>query len=212
MRNLSILAAAGLVFTVACGGNEPQPQTPESEPMTASTTPDMPAPAPTVAEPAPAAPAEPPPPPNAEIKLAAFKIAPSKGKAIEVKEDGSIMSGGKPAGKIAGDHIEDTAGEPLVTLGSDGSVTGKNVTGSWKFEGDELVGEGGKKVSVADDGTINSLKDEKAKPEKWGKADAGAKEAKQTAALVAVAWLMPKPAPEKKAAEKPAAAPAEKAQ
>ncbi len=130
------------------------------------------------------------------ITLAAMKFTAAKGKkpkAIDVKGDGSVTADGKPAGKVAGDHVEDAAGKTLVSVSNDGAISGDTVKPGLKFSGDDVVDDGGAKVvTVGDDGTVQVLAGKKL--DTWGKADGGGS-AKRAAAIVAVAWLMPPAAP-----------------
>lgn len=191
-----ILFASFLV--AACGGENPEPKTPETEATPAASAPaDMP-PASgekTATETAPAPADKPvekaaPAPEKPSLAVAAMKFTPkAKGKKLEVKADGSVVADGKAAGKIAGDHIEDSSGKALVTLGTDGSLSGDNLKPGAKVSGDEVVADDGSKVSVGDDGTV-TVQDGAGKPQQVGKFD-NVGSAKKTAALVVVAWMMP---------------------
>lgn len=191
------------ILAAACGGSEPETKTPAPEPVasaSAAPTTDMPAPAPTAAaEPAPAAEKAPEPAP-VKIAIAPLKFKAKKGKAkaVEIKDDGSIQADGKPVLKINGDHIEDAMGKTVVTLGADGALTSEEFL-SFKFEGDDIVGADGSKVSVGEDGTVTGTFNKKT--ETWGKFDS-AGSAKKTAALVSLALYAPKAAPAKAEATK----------
>lgn len=194
---LSAILFASL-FVAACGGDKPEPKTPDTEATpAASATADMPAPMsdktgtdtgggdkPAVDKPAPA-------PEKPSLAVAAMKFMPkAKGKKLEVKTDGSVMADGKAAGKIAGDHIEDSSGKALVTLGSDGALSGDNLKSGAKVSGDDVVADDGSKVTIADDGTV-TVQDGAGKPQQVGKFE-NVGSAKKTAALIVVAWMMPK--------------------
>lgn len=185
----------------ACGGDKPEVKAPEGEtPAVASNAPaDMPAPASTTADKPADKPADAPAdkpaaaPEKPSLAVAAMKFTPkAKGKKIEVKADGSVMADGKAAGKIAGDHIEDASGKALVTLGTDGALAGEGLKAGAKMSGDDVVAEDGSKVTVGDDGTV-TVQDGAKKPEQVGKFE-NVGSAKKTAALIVVAWMMPKAA------------------
>jgi hypothetical protein len=210
------------LLVAACGGDKPEPKTPETEttPAAAATT-DMPAPsgdktgtdtAATGDKPAGDATTTPAPAPEKpSLAVAAMKFTPkAKGKKIEVKADGSVMADGKAAGKIAGDHIEDSSGKALVTLGTDGALSGDNLKAGAKVSGDDVVADDGSKVTVGDDGTV-TVQDGAGKPHAVGKFD-NVGTAKKTAALIVMAWMMPHgaAAPAGKPAGKPGAKPAGK--
>jgi len=147
-----------------------------------------------------------PPDVKPPITVAAMKFAIAKGKkgpkAIEVKADGSVTADGKPAGKLAPDHVEDAAGKTLVSVSNDGAISGDKVAPGLKFSGDDVVGDDGAKlVTIGDDGTLQMMAGKKM--DTWGKFDGGGS-AKKAAAVVAVAWLMPAPAAAKPPAKPPA--------
>jgi hypothetical protein len=149
-------------------------------------------------------PADAPKPP---ITVAAMKFTAAKGKkpkAIEIGADGAVKADGKPAGKVAGDHVEDATGNHLVDVSNDGALTGGTVKAGLKFSGDDVVDDSGAKVvTVGDDGTVQIMAGKAmATYGKWDNAAASKKEA----AVVAVAWQMP-PAAAAKPAGKPKPAP-----
>lgn len=138
-------------------------------------------------------PADAPKPP---ITVAAMKFTAAAGKkpkAIEIGADGSVKADGKPAGKVAGDHVEDAAGKTLVSVTNDGAISGDTVKAGLKFSGDDVVDDSGAKVvTVGDDGSVQILAGKKMVAYgKWDNASASKKEA----AVVAVAWQMPPAAP-----------------
>jgi len=206
-----------LLTVAACGGKKP-PAPPSMEAVDASAA-DMPAPPSTVGLTSDAAPssnggstatADPPPAPaNIALPTATAK-ATLKGKkpgAVEIKADGSVSSGGKMIGKIAGMAMQNADGKDLLKVGSDGAVTTDSGAAYGSFTGDELTLAKGDKVSVGDDGAVTMTTAGKAAP--LGKFEnLGA--AKKAAAL-AVAFLNAPPAAEKPATlAKPAGKPAPK--
>jgi len=210
-----------LLTVAACGGKKP-PAPPSMEEVDASAA-DMPAPPSTVGLTSDAGPssdggstatADPPPAPaNIALPTATAK-ATLKGKkpgAVEIKADGSVSSGGKMIGKIAGMAMQNADGKDLLKVGSDGAVTTDSGAAYGSFTGDELTLAKGDKVSVGDDGAVTMTTAGKAAP--LGKFEnLGA--AKKAAAL-AVAFLNAPPAAEKpatpaKPAGKPAGKPAPK--
>lgn len=201
-------ALSAILLAAACGGSDkPEPKAPETEPVASAAPADLPPPPATAAvEPAPA-PA--PAPEPVKLDVAAAKFTPAKtaknAKAFEVKADGTVQSGGKPVLKVSGDHLEDATGKTVLTVGTDGTLTGADYKSGFKFQGDDIVSEDGAKVSVAEDGTVNGTFNKKT--DTLGKFDSAS--AKKTAALVSFVLLAPKDAvkaapaaPEGKAAGK----------
>ncbi|HVH48241.1 MAG TPA: hypothetical protein VM925_38170 [Labilithrix sp.] len=190
-----ILLASALVLSLAaaaCGESKPA-KSPDNAGITetSSTKEDMPAPPAKEAD-APATPVTDhaaAPTAGGVIKLAALKVTPAKkgkDKAVELKEDGTVTIDGKPAAKIKGDQVDSSGGTSMLTVGVDGSLVGNGVKPGYKFDGDDLVTEGGAKLSVGDDGTITITKD--GKSETLAKAEGGAS-AKRAALIVTVLWL-----------------------
>lgn len=210
--------------SIACGekppAKEPEPTMPSSamdagETATPTSTTESHADAGAAAA-ATAAPTETAPPPAAaklELPAAAAKLKfkMKKDFDVELKSDGSVMSGGKPAAKIMGMELQDPGGKTQLKVDADGTITTGDGAAYAKFEGDDLASLAGAKYSIADDGTLNST-DEKGKKASMGKAE-GVGSAKR-AALLSVAFVMwgtkaPAPPAGKAEAKKPAA-PAEK--
>lgn len=152
---------------VACGGGK-GPTSPESNAGITETSAkeDMPPPPNEAHAEAAAAPTvEGPGAAGGVIKLAAMKLTPAKkgkgDKPIELKEDGTILVDGKPAARVKGDQVDSSGGTSMVTVGVDGSLVGNGVKPGYKFEGDELTGESGLKLTVGDDGSVTASKDGK---------------------------------------------------
>jgi hypothetical protein len=213
-RSLVILPLFALLTTAACGSTPP-PTPPSAESVDASPVSDMPAPtattlatgdagppsevAPGIAEPAPA-------PATLALPTATAKIA-LKGKKpgnVELKSDGSVMSGGKAVAKIVGMSLLSPEGKGLLTVGSDGAVTADGAPyGS--FSGDELTLAKGDKAGIGDDGAVTWTT--AGKPAPLGKFEnVGA--AKRAAVLTVAFVVAPPTAPA--AAATPAAKPAAK--
>jgi hypothetical protein len=202
------LLLAGLVAlslsAAACGGDKKPAASPDGITETSSTKEDMPPPPATEAK-AEAAPTEPkaegPGAAGGVIKVVAMKITPAKkgkDKAVELKDDGTVLIDGKPAAKMKGDSVDSSGGTSMVTVGVDGSLVGNGVKNGYKFDGDDLVHESGLKLSVADDGTINVTKD--GKTEALAKTDGKASSAKRAALVATVLWMtVPSGAPAKAA-------------
>jgi hypothetical protein len=178
----------------ACGGPSNPAQSPEGNAAIteASAKEDMPPP-PAKEGDAPAAPAadtkgaENTGAAGGVIKLAAMKVTPAKkGKAVELKEDGTVVIDGKPAAKIKGDSVDSTGGTSMLTVGVDGSLVGNGVKAGFKFEGDDVVNDKGMKLSVGDDGAVTASKD--SKTETIAKAEGGAA-SKRAALILTVLWL-----------------------
>jgi hypothetical protein len=189
MRTLKALSAVAVLAVLQACGGEPKPaHSPEPTLTSDSSQADMPAaPADKASEPAtedkPGADAQ-----SGIIKVAAMKLVPAKkgkdDKAVELKADGTITVDGKPFAKVAGDQVDALdGGGTLVTVGIDGSLVGQAVKPGFKFDGDDLVTDTGAKLSIGDDGTLTSTKDDKA--ETLGKLEGG-EQAKRAALIVAV--------------------------
>ena len=208
------------LLALSCGGSDKKAKSPDSNSGITETSsqPDMP-PAPTKEDPtAKSADGKDTSTSNTGaaggmIPLAALKIVPAAkekpaakkdpkatstsnsmaaDKPIELKADGTILYDGKAVAKIAGDQVQDTTGNTLLTVGVDGSLVGNGVKGGMKFQGDELTADNGAKVAIADDGTISGTKD--GKTETLGTVEGG-KSAKRAALVVVAVWLMSSGAP-----------------
>ena len=203
-----------LLTTAACGSKKP-PAPPSTDSLDAAAGTDMPAPPSTVASEGDAGPpsdaggsATPPPAASATLALptATAKVA-LKGKKpgnVELKSDGSVMSGGKAVGKISGMALQNADGKSVLTVGSDGAVTSDGATAYGSFTGDELTLAKGDKLGIADDGTVTMTTGGKAAP--LGKFENVG--AAKRAAVLAVAFVVAPPAAEKPAAPvKPAGKP-----
>ena len=197
MKSRLILAPVFVLAFVAaaCGGDKKPAESPESNAgitETSATKEDMPPP-PAKEGDVPEAQAkdEGPGAAGGMMKLAAMKLTPVKkgktDKAVEVKDDGSVLIDGKPAATIKGDQVDSTGGTSMLTIGVDGSLVGNGVQPGYKFEGDDLVHESGMKLSVGDDGTITATKDGKSEP--VVKTEGGAATAKRAALVAAVLWM-----------------------
>jgi hypothetical protein len=213
-KALSLLLVSSMfVVGAACGGKEPvPPKPPESEPVGASEAgADMPAPPATSlatgggdagAAEASTAPTPPPTPVGVTLPSDTVKIA-LKGKKtanLELKSDGTVMSGGKPAAKITSSEVQDKDGKAVLSVSGD-AVNTPSGTSVANFQGDDLVGAKGDKLSMKDDGTLTWTSGGKDSPA--GKAE-GASSAKRATLLAAWFVLSPPPAPEKAAPAKPA--------
>lgn len=189
----SILVVCSGLTVTACGGDDKQVKAPEASITETSTQEDMPPPpakdGDTAAAPA-EAPAEGPGAVGGVIKIVAMKLTSAKkgkgDKAVELKEDGTVLVDGKPAATIKGDQVDSTGGTSMLTVGVDGSLVGNGVKPGFKLEGDEIVGESGVKLTVGDDGTITATKDGKSEP--IAKAENGAA-SKRAALVAAVLWM-----------------------
>ncbi|MBX3186234.1 MAG: hypothetical protein KF819_04430 [Labilithrix sp.] len=217
-----LLACVAVVSSlVACGGPDKPPKAPDMEPVgTESAAADMPAaPEKTVADaPAPAEAAPPPgiPDPNAGSTTLALPPSPAKislkGKKaanVELKPDGTILSGGKAVAKVAGMTLESADGKPALSVGNDGAVTTADGISYGSFAGDELtIVKSGDKLALGDDGTLTLTAS--GTPSALGKFE-NAGTAKRSAVLAAAFVIAPPTgdakAPAKPASGKPAAKP-----
>lgn len=162
------------------------------------------------------------PMPTAAAKLT-FKT--KAAYTVEVKSDGAVTSGGKPAAKVMGMELQDDKGKTALKVDGDNIANAEGGPYA-KFEGDDLVALNGVKYNIGDDGALSST-DDKGKKAALGKSE-GVGAAKRTA-LLAVAFVMwgqkapaapagkadpkkpgDKPAGDKPAEKKPAGKPAGK--
>lgn len=200
------LVSSFVVANAACGGGSPTPPKPPEEPVGAADSgADMPAPPSTgsdagaSAEPASTGSTEtaaaPPTPVGVSLPKDTVKIA-LKGKktaTLELKSDGTVMNAGKAAAKITSSEVQDKDGKALLTVSGD-AVNTPAGTSVANFQGDDLVGAKGDKLSMKDDGSLTWTAGGKDTPA--GKAEGGA--AAKRATLLA-AWFVLSPPPKEKA-------------
>ncbi|MDB4941791.1 MAG: hypothetical protein JWP97_1325 [Labilithrix sp.] len=200
--SVSLLA---LLATAACGSKKPA-HPPESDALDASASADMPGMPDTTGSvdggaTGSSASSDSTPPPAATLSLptANAKAALKGKKALELKADGTVSSGGKAVAKISGMTLQNADGsKSLLNVGGDGAVTaGESATAYGSFSGDDLTLAKGDKVSVGDDGTV-SWTSGAGKAATLGKFEnlGGAKRA----GALAVAFVVAPPAAEKAAA------------
>ena len=209
MKVLSVGLVSLVLLTTACG-SKPKPA---EDPTTTASTPaaaaeDMPS-APTTAAPstttpgtdtaaapAPAAPAP------VTLKIVALKLTvPAKDakklgyKALEVKDDGSILADGKPRMKIVGGALRSSEDAAMFAVGEDGKVTDAAGNDVGKFESnDDLVMKDGSKLVVSDDGFVQLI-DGKGKANVLGpKFESAPAWAKREAAMIGLTFNSPAPA------------------
>ena len=222
MRRITIALATLAALATACGGKPPKTA---DDTTTTSTTPptgeDMPA-SPSTAGPSTAstaatvdtaAPTTAAPPAAPAIKIVALKLmSPPKDakkagfKAIEVKDDGSVLSDGKPVMKLVGNELQDAQGTTVYAIAADGSVTGAGGAAVGKFgSGDELTLASGAKLVVSDDGLIQ-MTDDKGKTTALGpKFESAPAWAKREAALLGLSFAAAPAGGSPSTAAKPAA-------
>jgi hypothetical protein len=117
--------------------------------------------------------------------------------AIEVKDDGTVMAGGKPAGKFVGAELHDASDALIASVAADGTITITGAQKKVKFnDKDEVEIEGGAKIAIGDDGVVKSM-DATGKPDK----DSGKLKitgfkptARRAATLLVLSMLIMKPA------------------
>ncbi len=148
------------------------------------------------------------------LKIVALKLSvPAKDakklgyKALEVKDDGSILADGKPRMKLVGGALRSIDDAPMFSIAEDGKVTDAAGNDIGKFaDNDELVLKGGGKLVVSDDGFVQAI-DGKGKTNVLGpKFESAPAWAKREAALIGLSFNTPAPAaaPAAKPATKPA--------
>jgi hypothetical protein len=171
MKVLPVGFVALALLTSACG-SKPKPA---DDPTTTGSTPaagaeDMPAGPTTAAAPStttPAADTAVTPPPAAApvtLKIVALKLTvPAKDakklgyKALEVKDDGSILADGKPRMKIVGGALKGSDDAAMFSIAEDGSVTGPSGDVGKFSSNDDLVLKDGGKLVVSDDGFVQMI-------------------------------------------------------
>ncbi len=198
MRNLLLtLAPCAAALLLACGGGDnPPPNTADNAPSASAPVDTAPAPADTTPTPEPSASAPPadttPPPPPAPppITVSALKFTASGPGFVsaELQADGSIVVKGKTVAKINNNEVDDPAGKALFSVGTDGSLSGDGLEKKASFSGDDLTGDEGVKISIADDGTV-SFTGPKGKTKKIGKIDNVGSAKRAAAIVVAYHWL-----------------------
>jgi hypothetical protein len=139
----------------------------------------------------------------APLKVTALKSG-AKDKPVELKADGTVIVDGKAVAKIKGDEVDSLEGTSMVTVGVTGALVGNGVKAGLKFDGDDVVGEDGLRLTIGDDGTVTGSKDGKSEP--LFKAEGGGS-AKRAALVVALLWMtvpatIGAPEPEKKGGKK----------
>jgi hypothetical protein len=159
----SVVSSIGLGLLIlgayACGGDKPPPATPDNTASTSDAGADMPSTdtakgdgGATTASTGDTPTTPPPAPAKLDLPAASAKFK-LKGKDIEIKSDGTVNTGGKPTHKIAGMELQDKDAKSLLKVGDDGTVT-MSADGSpyGKFDGDDMTGNDGSKLSAGDDG------------------------------------------------------------
>jgi hypothetical protein len=190
MKLRVLLAAVIVTFsaTAACAGDRSGASSPESNAGITETSAKADVPPASKAAPASAVPSS--TIDGATIKFGAMKLAPAKpgktDRSLEIKADGTIVLDGKPVAKFKGDRVDSIEGAPMATMSGTGVLAGSGVKPGLKFEGDDLVGDDGMKLSIGDDGTITASR--AGKSETIGKAEGGSS-AKRAALIAAVLWM-----------------------
>ena len=130
---------------------------------------------------------------------------------IEIKNDGTVNTAGKPTHKLMGMELQDKDGKGLLKVDGDGNVTQSGDSSAYgKFEGDDLTMNDTSKLSVGDE---ISQTDAKGKKTVLGKGEGVGSAKKATALVVAFnIWgAKPPPAPKAKPGDKkPGDKPADK--
>ncbi len=94
------------------------------------------------------------------MKITAGKVT------MEVKDDGTVMVGGKAGGKFVANELHDASDAVIASVAADGTIT---ITGAQKKvtfnDKDEAEIEGGAKIAIGDDGVVKSM-DATGKPNK----------------------------------------------
>jgi hypothetical protein len=198
MRNLLLtLAPCAAAMLLACGGGDnPPPNTADNAPSASAPPADSTPPPADTTPPAPSASAPPvdttpaPPPAPPPITVSAFKFTASGPGFVsaELQADGSIVVKGKTVAKINNNEVDDPTGKALFAVGPDGSLSGDGLEKKASFSGDDLTGDDGVKISIADDGTV-SFTGPKGKTKKIGKIDSVGSAKRAAAIVVAFHWL-----------------------
>jgi hypothetical protein len=173
MKNVALVALAGLALTVAACGKEPPPT---AAPTTAAMTPPA-APAATDATPSATATATPTTPSTTTASsVHAVTVVPLKlvttpagfaklhFKTIELRADGTLVRDGKPYAQLTPDAVNTLddknvvnngkSGKPAIAIGHDGTLTQSNGSLAQLTTTDTLTNSAGESFTIADDGTV----------------------------------------------------------
>jgi hypothetical protein len=208
MRNKLLTTLAALSFlgpvalSYACGGGGGD-TAPTNNPTSSATATTPPTDSNTATATASSAAVDPPKPvaPQYALGITSAKFTPDKTaklKAIEVKDDGSVNLGGRPAYQLVNNELRDTTGTALLRVGKDGVVTQGDGKAFGNFDGsDAMQINGGASITLGDDGVLKVL-DAPTKPSKTMKGKFDHVDAKGRRALitvVAIEWMLAASAP-----------------
>jgi len=166
MRTKTLLVVlpflAPVALSYACGGGGGDTASTNTPTSSASTTAAPPASttAPTASS---SAAVEPPKPvePQYVIPVVAAKLTPDKTaklKAIEVKDDGTVNLGGRPAYKLVNNELRDTTGTPLLRVTKDGVVTQGDGKAFGQFDDKDVMQiPPAATITLGDDGVVKVL-------------------------------------------------------
>ncbi len=193
---------APIALSYACGGGSSDTG-PANNPTSSATTTAAPPASTTAASGSSSAAAVDPPKPVEQYMLgiSAAKLTPDKAaklKAIEVKDDGSVNLGGRPAYKLVNNELRDTTGTALLKVTKDGVVTQGDGKAFGNFDDkDAMQIAGGASITLGDDGVLKVL-DKPNTPSKTlkGKFDkVDAKGRRSLIMVVAIEWMLAASAP-----------------
>jgi hypothetical protein len=199
IKALAVISFLAPLVAFACGGGGGDTAPPANPTASATTSSAAPTDSTTAAPTASATVA--PPVDTYALGVTAAKFTPDKTaklKAIEVKDDGSVNLGGRPAYKLVGAELRDTTNTPLLRVTKDGVVTQGDGKAFGNFDGsDAMQINGGASITLGDDGMLKVL-DAPAKPSKTmkGKFDhVDAKGRRALVTVVAIEWMLAASAP-----------------
>ncbi len=209
MRTTTLLTPLAVVsfllpvaLSYACGGGGGE-TAPTNNPTSTATSSAAPPDTGTTASASATVSAAPPKPvePQYMLGITSAKLTPDKTaklKAIEVKDDGSVNLGGRPAYKLVNNELRDTTGTALLRVGKDGVVTQGDGKPFGNFDANDAMQiNGGASITLGDDGVLKVL-DAPAKPSKTMKGKFDHVDAKGRRALitvVAIEWMLAASAP-----------------
>jgi hypothetical protein len=104
------------------------------------------------------------------VLVTPLDFAPTKGskfKPMKLKSDGTIAYPDKVIAKLEADKLSDDDGSAIAEFAAEGKILIGGVESKFKFnEQNELLGDNGFKIAVADDGTPTIIEKANTPPEK----------------------------------------------
>jgi hypothetical protein len=180
MKNVALVALAGLALTVAaCGNDAAPPAAPTTSAIAPPAAPAVPA-APAATDATPTATATATTPSTTGSSVHAVTVVPLKlvttpagftkhhFKTIELRADGTLVRDGKAYAQLTPDAVNTLddknvvnngkSGKPMIAIGRDGTLTQSNGSLAQLTATDTLTNSVGESFNVADDGTVTFVR------------------------------------------------------